>query len=135
MEVKMTHVANELKQKTIPRKKTMHGRASKERKTGKHKIPNPYNIGFLDRSLRFIVGGAMLGSVLTLSPTVVVSIFGYEMMLLKVLTFLSLYPLLTAWIGLDPIYHILSIDSATKLKEDKCADIVDQVKTAVHLDS
>ena len=131
----MTHVANELKQKTIPHKEKMHGQASREHSPDKQKIPNPYNIGFLDRSLRFVIGGAMLGSVLTLSPTVVISVFGYEIMLLKVLTFLSLYPLLTAWIGRDPIYHMLSIDSATKLKEDKCGDIVDQVKTAVHLDS
>lgn len=119
----MTRVATERKQKT------------KKHKLDKQKIPNPYNIGFLDRSLRFIVGGAMLGSVIYLSPSVVVSIFGYELMLLKVLALFSLYPLLTAWIGRDPIYHLLSINSATKLKEDKCGDIVDQVKTAMHVDS
>lgn len=119
----MTRVATERKQKT------------RKHNLDKQKIPNPYNIGFLDRSLRFIVGGAMLGSVIYLSPSVAVSLFGYELMLLKVLALLSLYPLLTAWIGRDPIYHLLSINSATKLKEDKCGDIVDQVKTVIHLDS
>lgn len=131
----MTRVATELKQKTIPSKKSISSQSNKEHNLGNQNIPNPYNIGFLDRSLRFIVGGAMLGSVFFLSPSVVVSMFGYEVMLLKVLSLASLYPLLTAWIGLDPIYHILSIDSATKLKEDKCGDIVDQVKTATHLES
>lgn len=119
----MTRVATERKQKT------------EKQNLGNKKIPNPYNIGFLDRSLRFIIGGAMLGSVVYLSPSIVVSLLGNEIMLMKVLALLSLYPLLTAWIGRDPIYHLLSINSATRLKEDKCGDIVDQVKTAIHLDS
>ena len=110
----MIHVARKRKQKTIP---------------------NPYNIGFIDRSLRFIVGGVMLGSVFYLPSAAMISIYGYEIMLFKLLTLLSLYPLLTAWIGHDPIYHLLSINSATKLKEDKCGDIVDQVKAATHMNS
>jgi len=133
MEVKMTHVATERKQKAIRQKEDMLGQ-NKQDSSQKQNIPNPYNIGFLDRSLRFIVGGAMLGAIFFLPSSVVVSMFGHEVMLLKVLVLVSIYPLLTAWIGQDPIYHLLSIDSATKLKEDTCGDIVDQVKNATHLD-
>jgi hypothetical protein len=98
-------------------------------------MSNPYNIGFIDRSLRFIAGGMMLGSIIYLSSSVMVSIIGLEIMLMKLLALLSIYPLLTAWIGWDPVYHMLSINSATKIKEDICGDIVDQVKTATHMES
>ena len=110
----MLHVARKRKQKTMP---------------------NPYNMGFIDRSLRFFVGGMMLGSIFYLSPSIMASLFGFEIMLMKLLALLSIYPLLTAWIGWDPIYHVLSINSATKIREDICGDIVDQVKTATHLKS
>jgi hypothetical protein len=96
-------------------------------------IPNPYNIGSIDRSLRFFIGGIMLGSIFYLSFSVMASLFGFDIMLMKLLALLSLYPLLTAWIGWDPIYHVFSINSATKIKEDICGDIVDQVKTATHM--
>ena len=95
-------------------------------------IPNPYNIGFIDRSLRFIVGGVLLGSMFYLTPAAMVSIFGYEIMLMKLLPIVSIYPLLTAWFGWDPIYHIARINSSTRVKGDICADIVDQVKAATH---
>jgi hypothetical protein len=107
----MKHVARKRKQKTIP---------------------NPYNIGFIDRSIRFLIGGVMLGSVFYLTPAAVVSILGYDVMLMKLLSFLSLYPLLTAWLGWDPIYEAMSFDSATQLKEDISADIVDQMKAVTH---
>ncbi len=98
-------------------------------------IPNPYNIGFIDRSLRFIVGGVLLGSVFYLTPAAMVSIFGYEIMLMKLLPIVSIYPLLTAWFGWDPVYHLAKINSSTPIKEDVCADIVDQVKAATHVKS
>ena len=103
------------------------------RKRKQKTIPNPYNIGFIDRLLRFVVGGLMLGSVFYLSPTVVVGMFGFEIMLMKLFALLSIYPLLTAWLGWDPILNAMSINSATKLQEDTCNNIVDQVKTATHL--
>jgi len=98
----------------------------------KHKtVINPYNIGFFDRSFRFIIGGIMLGSVFYLSPTTTFSMFGVEFVTMKILALVSIYPLATAWIGHDPIFSVLSIDSQTRLKEDKCGDLVDQVKTAI----
>ena len=105
------------------------------RKRKQKTIPNPYNIGFIDRSLRYIVGGIMLGSVFYLSTETTVTLMGYEIVLMKLLALLSIYPLVTAWYGRDPVYHALSIKSDTNLKEDKCSDIVDQIKTATHLDS
>ena len=95
-------------------------------------IPNPYNIGFIDRSLRFIIGGVLLGSVFYLSPAAMISVFGFELMLMKLLPIISIYPLLTAWIGWDPFYHLANIRSSMPIKEDICADIMDQVKTATH---
>ena len=98
-------------------------------------IPNPYNIGFIDRSLRFVIGGVLFGSIFYLSPSTMVNIFGSEVMLLKLLPIISIYPLLTAWVGWDPVYHIAHIRSSTRIKGDVCADIVDQVKAATHSNS
>ena len=95
-------------------------------------IPNPYNIGFIDRSLRFIIGGVLIGSVFYLTPAAMISIAGYEMMLMKLLPIVSIYPLLTAWFGWDPVYHLAGIRSSTSIKGDIAADIVDQVKAATH---
>ena len=93
-------------------------------------IPNPYNIGSIDRSLRFIIGGVLMGSLFYLTPAAVVSVAGTELMLMKFLPLISIYPLLTAWLGWDPIYHLLRINSSTRIQKDVCADIVDQVKEA-----
>ena len=95
-------------------------------------IPNPYNVGFIDRSLRFIIGGILLGSIFYLTPATTVTVFGFEFMLMKLLALVSLYPLLTAWMGWDPVFHALSVRSSTGLKEDTCSDIVKQVKNATH---
>ena len=98
-------------------------------------IPNPYNIGSIDRSLRFVIGGILLGSVFYLTSAELFSVGGYELMLIKLLPILSIYPLGTAWLGWDPIYHLLHIKSSTRLRGDICADIVDQVKVATHKES
>lgn len=98
-------------------------------------IPNPYNIASIDRSLRFIVGGILLGSVFYLSPEAVLSVGSYELMLIKLLPIISVYPLGTAWLGWDPIYHLFHINSSTRVQRDICADIVDQVKVATHKES
>ncbi len=95
-------------------------------------IPNPYNIGFIDRSSRFVIGGILFGSIFYLSPAAMVSIFGFEVMLMKLLPIISIYPLLTAWIGWDPFYHLANISSSMRIREDVCGDIVDQVKAATH---
>ena len=110
-------------------------RRQKHTKEKRKRIPNPYNVGFIDRSLRFTVGGILLGSVFYLTPAVTVSIFGVEFVLMKLLALVSLYPLLTAWMGWDPIFHALSVRSCTNMSEDKCGDIVDQIKTATHANS
>jgi len=96
-------------------------------------IPNPYNIGFIDRSLRFIVGGVLFGSIFYLSSMATVSIFGFDVMLMKLLPIISIYPLLTAWIGWDPFYHLAKFNSSMRIRGDMCGDIVDQVKTATHV--
>jgi len=95
-------------------------------------IPNPYNIGSIDRSFRFIAGGILLGSVFYLSPAALLTIGGYELMLIKVLPIISIYPLGTAWLGWDPFYHLLHINSSTRIRKDICADIVDQIKVVTH---
>lgn len=98
-------------------------------------IPNPYNIGFIDRSMRFVLGGVLLGSVFYLTPGAIVSVMGTEVMLMKLLPIVSIYPLLTAWLGWDPFYHLFRIKSSTSIERDVCADIVDQVKVATHKES
>ena len=95
-------------------------------------IPNPYNTGFIDRSLRFVLGGILLGSVFYLTPAATLSLFGHQVMLMKLLPIVSIYPLLTAWFGWDPVYHVARINSSTRIRGDICADIVDQVKAATH---
>lgn len=106
-----------------------------EKKRKQVTIPNPYNIASIDRSLRFVIGGVLLGSIFYLTPTAVWSVAGTELMLMKILPLISIYPLLTAWLGWDPVYHLLRINSSTRIQKDVCADIVDQVKIATHKES
>lgn len=106
-------------------------RSVDEKRTQKT-TPNPYNMGFIDRFLRLVVGGCLLGSVFYLSPVSTVSILGSDVMLMKILPIISIYPILTAWLGWDLFYHLAKFNLSTGIKGDICGDIIDQVKAASH---
>jgi hypothetical protein len=95
------------------------------------KIPNPYNIGTVDRALRFVLGGVLVGSIFYLDPSLSLSVLGAEIALYKLLPLLGIYPAVTAWLGWDPIYHITHIKSDTELESDVCGSIVSQTKAVV----
>ncbi len=65
-----------------------------------------YNIGLLDRVVRFIVGFALLAAgaiAMTMSPVIT----GWETLAVLV----SVYPLLTAILGWDPLYAMFGARS------------------------
>ena len=91
---------------------------------------HPYNIGSIDRGLRFFIGGVLVGSVFYLSAEQTFSLFGIEFALIKILPLIGIYPAITAWLGWDPLYAILNITSESRLKSDICDSLVEQTKAA-----
>jgi len=67
----------------------------------REKMGAVYNIGLADRSVRFIVGFALLGAGaigMTLTPTITT--------LEAVAVIVSIYPLMTSMLGWDPFYSL-----------------------------
>ena len=104
-----------------------------EKKRKQVTIPNPYNIGSIDRSIRFIIGGVLMGSIFYLTPTAVWSVAGTELMLMKFLPLISIYPLITAWLGWDPIYELFNTTSETRFKSDVCNGLLQQARAATRI--
>ena len=88
----------------------------------------PYNIGTLDRAIRFLLGAALIGSVFYINPEYVLSLAGMELKLYKLLPLVGIYPAITAWLGWDPIYQLARIKSDTSSRVDVCDDLVTQTK-------
>jgi len=89
---------------------------------------NPYNIGSIDRALRFFIGGILVGSVFYLDPSLTITLFSIEFALIKVLPLIGIYPAITAWLGWDPIYELFNTTSETRFKSDVCDDLWKQAK-------
>jgi hypothetical protein len=91
---------------------------------------NPYNIGSIDRALRYFIGGVLVGSVFYVNTGTMASVFGFEFALIKILPLIGIYPAITAWLGWDPVYALFNIRSASRLKYDVCDSLVEQTKAA-----
>jgi hypothetical protein len=95
-------------------------------------LPNPYNVGTIDRAIRFVIGGVLIGSVFFVNPASILTFQGLDIALYKLLPLIGIYPALTAWLGWDPVYNIFNIRSCTGLKSDVCDDIVEQTKAVTN---
>lgn len=90
------------------------------------------NIGLIDRILRAIVGSAMLagGAVFVIQAG---EIHAYNTMEagMLVMMLVSIYPLLTAIIGVDPFYSAAGIRSCSDRGWNQCGTFPYQVKAAL----
>ena len=91
---------------------------------------NPYNIGSIDRGLRYFIGGILVGSVFYLGAVQTIMLFGTDFALIKILPLIGIYPAMTAWLGWDPFYELFNITSETRYKADVCDSLVEQTKAA-----
>lgn len=89
---------------------------------------SPYNIGTIDRAIRYILGAVLVGSVFYLNPEYSFSLAGLEIKLYKIFPLIGIYPAITAWLGWDPIYQLARINSSTQLRRDVCGSLVKQAK-------
>jgi hypothetical protein len=121
----MKQVASEVAKKNTAQEKAQQ---QAQRQAKNNALHNPYNIGTLDRALRFTLGAALIGSVFYISPESVLSLAGMELKLYKLLPLIGIYPAVTAWMGWDPLYHAARIKSCTALRADVCANLVTQTK-------
>jgi hypothetical protein len=121
----MKQVASQAAEKNIAQEKAQQ---QAQRQAKNNALRNPYNIGTLDRFLRFTLGAALIGSVFYISPESVLSLAGIELKLYKLLPLIGIYPAVTAWMGWDPLYHAARIKSCTALRADVCANLVTQTK-------
>ena len=92
-------------------------------------LPNPYNIGTIDRVIRYIIGAGLVGSVFYLNPNFALSLAGLEIKLYKLLPLIGIYPAVTAWLGWDPLYQVMRIKSSSHWRGDVCGSLTTQTKT------
>jgi hypothetical protein len=96
-------------------------------------MPNPYNIGTIDRVIRYTIGAGLIGSVFYLDPNYVLSLAGLEIKLYKLLPLIGIYPAITAWLGWDPLYQVAHIKSSTQWRGDVCGSLATQTKALTQL--
>lgn len=117
----MKHVANQAANHSVKHVDKVNTANSKP-------LHSPYNVGTIDRMIRYSISAALIGSVFYLNPAYAFSLGGMEIKLYKILPLIGIYPAITAWLGWDPIYHIARIKSCTKMRGDVCGSLVKQAK-------
>lgn len=94
--------------------------------------PENENIGLLDRVARLVIGGALLGVglfYLALTPGMLTTA-GVDHLLLFGIG-ISVYPILTAVLGVDPVYHHFGIRSGGDTGFNQCGSFPYQLKAAL----
>lgn len=89
------------------------------------------NIGLVDRVARFSIGSVMLGTGLAylgLGPTVFAG--AAEATWMTYVVVLSVYPLMTAILGIDPLYHFFKFRSGGNTGRNQCGSFPYQIKAA-----
>lgn len=84
------------------------------------------NLGWLDRVLRFCVGAVLLAlpCFLIISGTMEVTWYLVGAMLV------SVYPLLTSFIGIDEIYRFFNVKSCGTSPGNRCGTFPDEIHSA-----
>ena len=93
--------------------------------------PENENIGLIDRVVRLAVGSALLGFGLfhlTMTPDMVMSAGAQQLLVFGIA--ISVYPLLTAVLGVDPIYHHFGIRSGGDTGFNQVGSFPYQLKAA-----
>jgi hypothetical protein len=90
------------------------------------------NIGLIDRLLRAVIGSAMLagGTAVLLQASALPAITAMEAAMLGMIL-VSIYPLLTAVVGVDPFYSAAGIRSCSISGKNQCGTFPFQIKAAL----
>ncbi|MBL1433561.1 MAG: DUF2892 domain-containing protein [Gammaproteobacteria bacterium] len=89
-------------------------------------MPDPHNMGLIDRAIRFFVGGALIFiGVISLVVTDTVQIWQ------ALLVLFSVYPLMTCMMGWDPVYQVLSIRTGADYGRNVTGTLPYQVDAAM----
>jgi len=86
------------------------------------------NLGWIDRTLRLIVGAALIAVVLLQLQQ------GNTLGLLAYLPIVAIYPLLSGILGWDPLYAVGHIKSCDTSSRNKCGTYLFEVESAVGKD-
>lgn len=82
------------------------------------------NIGLVDRALRVVIGTAMLVGGLVYANMVGAQLVTTSLVMIMV----SIYPLMTAIIGTDPLYYLLDIRTCSNAGKNQCGTLPYQIK-------
>jgi hypothetical protein len=94
-----------------------------------NKIGVVQNMGLIDRTLRFVIGGILLGTTagyLQATGSTMLDWHAY-------IGLLSIYPFITAILGWDPFYHLFNAKSCSLNVEDRnqCGTFPYEVEAAL----
>jgi hypothetical protein len=84
------------------------------------------NLGWLDRILRFIIGAVLMTVIVYLIYTQPSAPVWYHYTIL-----ISVYPMLTAIIGLDPFYNIFDMRTCGKSDRNQCGTFPFEIDAAL----
>jgi hypothetical protein len=87
------------------------------------------NMGLIDRMLRFVIGGVLLGSVAGYLQAMGTAMLDWH----AYLGLISIYPFITAILGWDPIYHLFHAKSCSLSLDDRnqCGTFPYEVEAAM----
>lgn len=96
-------------------------------KAMRQKIDAVQNLGWIDRSLRMIIGWAIIAvAYADLSQGAMVGWHSYALVV-------SVYPILTALIGWDPLYSTKNLKSCDTSQHNQCGTFPFEIKSALGL--
>jgi hypothetical protein len=91
------------------------------------KVVSLQNTGLFDRTIRFLIGGAMLAGGIAYLNLVSEPLAQTTGIVAFIVMILSLYPLLTALVGVDPIYAAAGIRSCNDSGRNQCGTLPYQI--------
>lgn len=91
-----------------------------------------HNIGLIDRVVRFAVGVAMLaGGAFYVTQAGALHAYTATEAGMLITMLVSIYPLLTAVLGVDPLYTVVGISSGSNTGRNQCGTFPYQIKAAL----
>lgn len=85
------------------------------------------NIGLIDRTIRFVVGGAILGSISAYLHTTGSTMLDWH----AYIGLASIYPFMTAILGWDPLYQMFGTRSCSLEGRAQCGTYPYELETAL----
>lgn len=100
--------------------------------TRTEQVKGYHNIGLIDRVVRLVVGIAMLaGGAFYVAQAGALHTYTTTEMTMLITILVSIYPLLTAVLGVDPIYTVTDTSSGSNTGRNQCGTFPYQIKAAL----